>query len=259
MPRTFLATLQYDGTRFVGWQRQREGRTVQQELETVLARLAGHDVRVHAAGRTDAGVHALGMGVSFTLPDRWTPAALERAMNALAPPDCFVAAVREARPGFHARKCAVERRYEYRIGTDALARSPFRRPFEWALGLPLEAAALNGVSAVLRGRHDFGAFAVKSAVRPHTRCEVRLLEWTARPEGAGVRLEIAADRFLHHMVRIVTATVVDAALGRRPPHDLTRLLERAPGVRASAPAPAAGLYFLSARYPETWFEPCEAA
>ena len=95
MPRTFLATLQFDGTSFLGWQRQREGRTVQAEFEAVLERLAGHPVRVHAAGRTDAGVHALGLGVSMTLPDRWTPAALDRALNALLPTDCFVVEVRE--------------------------------------------------------------------------------------------------------------------------------------------------------------------
>lgn len=259
MPRTFLATLQYDGTGFVGWQRQREGRTVQQELETVLARLAGHDVRVHAAGRTDAGVHALGMGVSFTLPDRWTPDALQRAMNALLPPDCFVVAIRAARTGFHARRCATERRYEYRIGTDLLARSPFRRPFEWALGQPLDPALLNRISAALVGRHEFGAFAVRSAHRAHSWCEVRRASWESRSGVAGVRLEIAADRFLHHMVRIVTATVVDAALGRRDVADVTRLLAGTPGIRASSPAPAAGLFFLSVQYPGTWFETSDDA
>jgi tRNA pseudouridine38-40 synthase len=258
MPRTFLATLQYDGTHFVGWQRQREGRTVQQELETVLARLAGQQVRVHAAGRTDAGVHALGMGVSFTLPDRWTPAALQRALNALLPDDCFAAAVREARAGFHARRCAMERRYEYRIGTDGAARSPFRVRWEWALDRPLDPEALTRISEELVGRHDFGAFAVRSGHRPHTRCDLRVARWTGRADGAGVRLEIAADRFLHHMVRIVTATVVDVALGRRDPGDVRRLLARDPGARASAPAPAAGLFFVNARYPETWFEPSAA-
>jgi tRNA pseudouridine38-40 synthase len=254
MPRTFLATLQYDGTRFLGWQRQREGRTVQQVVETVLARLAGQAVRVHAAGRTDAGVHALGMGVSFTLPDRWTPDVLCRAMNALLPEDCFVAAVREARPSFHARKCADERRYEYRIGADLEAHSPFRRRFEWALGRDVSASELDRLSASVVGPHDFGAFAVRSGNRAHTRCHVRLARWEPRADAPGVRFRIAADRFLHHMVRLLTSTLVDAALGRRPADDVGRLLAREPGVRASPPAPAHGLYFVSAVYPESWFD-----
>jgi tRNA pseudouridine38-40 synthase len=259
MPRTFLATLQFDGTRFVGWQRQREGRTVQQVLETVLARLAGHDVRVHAAGRTDAGVHALGMGASFALPDRWTPDALKRALNALLPEDCRVESVREARAGFHARKAALERRYEYRIGTDESARSPFRVHFEWALDQPLDPAILDAASAPLLGCHDFGAFAVRSGHRPHTRCEVRLARWRERDDAPGVRFEIAADRFLHHMVRMLTATLVDVASARRPATDVDRLLARERGVRSSPLAPARGLYFLSAVYPESWFELPEAA
>jgi tRNA pseudouridine38-40 synthase len=254
MPRTFLATLQYDGTRFLGWQRQREGRTVQQVVETVLARLAGHTVRVHAAGRTDAGVHALGMGVSFALPDRWAPDALWRAMNALLPDDCYIPAVREARSSFHARKCADERRYEYRIGVDRDARSPFRRHFEWALGRELSVTDLDRLAAPVLGPHDFGSFAVKSGHRPHTRCDVRAARWEPRSDAAGVRFTVAADRFLHHMVRLLTATMVDVALGRRPSEDVGRLLARDPGVKPSPPAPAQGLYFVHAVYADSWFD-----
>ena len=174
MTRTFLATLEFDGTRFVGWQRQREGRTVQEELEKVLERLTGGAIRAHAAGRTDAGVHAMGMSVSFALPARWTPDSLQRALNALLPDDCYVAGVRETRDGFHARTCAMEREYEYRIGTDADAHSPFRRPYEWALDLPLDAASLLRTAGRLLGEHDFLAFSVKGSFRPHTRCRVRL-------------------------------------------------------------------------------------
>ncbi|MEO8452388.1 MAG: tRNA pseudouridine(38-40) synthase TruA [Gemmatimonadota bacterium] len=253
MTRTFLATLEFDGTRFVGWQRQREGRTVQQELEKVLERLAGGEIRAHAAGRTDAGVHALGMGVSFALPARWTPDSLQRALNALLPSDCFVAEVREARPEFHARTCAAEREYEYRIGTDAGARSPFREPFEWDLALPLDLELLEHSSRRLIGEHDFLAVSVRSSFRPHTRCRVRLARWEARSDHAGVRLRIAADRFLHHMVRMLVGTMVEVALGRRPETDMDALLAQDPAVRTSPPAPAQGLYFVMARYPEEWF------
>jgi tRNA pseudouridine38-40 synthase len=180
-------------------------------------------------------------------------------MNALLPSDAAVAAIRETRPGFHARTCAEGRRYQYRIGTDASARSPFRCRYEWALGQPLDAGRLEAATATLLGVHDFGGFAVKSAARRHDRCDVRVARWTPRPDAPGVRLDIAADRFLHHMVRVIVATVVDVALGRRPVADVTAVLERRSGTRASALAPAEGLYFLSADYPESWFDLSEAA
>ena len=253
MPRTFLATIQYDGTDFVGWQRQREGRTVQAEVEAVLERLAGHPVRVHAAGRTDTGVHALGMGVSFALPDRWTPDPLQRSMNALGPRDCFVVSVREVRSGFHARMSATERRYQYLIGTDPLARSPFRRPFEWSLGVPLDLARLQAAATRIRGTHDFKSFSVKSSKRPHTRCEIRDACWAERPDGHGVRFDVRADRFLHHMVRMLVGTMVEVARERRPLDEVDQLLARSAEVVTSPPAPAAGLYFVTAVYPDQWF------
>lgn len=253
MPRPFLATIHFDGSAFVGWQRQAEGRSVQAEIEAVLERLAGHPVRVHAAGRTDAGVHALGMGVSFALPDRWTPFALRRALNGLLPRDCYVAEVKETRAGFHARRCATERRYRYLIGTDRDSRSPFRRPFEWALGLDLDLTALSQATTRLIGEHDFKAFSVRRSRRPHTRCDIRVARWTGRADHPGVALDIRANRFLHHMVRMIVGTMVDVALGRRPGDDLDRLLALDSSVVTSPPAPAHGLYFVTAVYDDEWF------
>jgi tRNA pseudouridine38-40 synthase len=253
MPRTFLATLQFDGTAFLGWQRQREGRTVQAEVEAVLERLAGHPVRVHAAGRTDAGVHALGLGVSMTLPDRWTPAALERALNALLPADCFVVEVRETVADFQARRAATERRYRYLIGTDRMSRSPFRRHHEWPLGVSLDLDRLEDAAGRILGTHDFKGFSVLRSKRPHTRCEVREATWQSRPEHRGVELQIRANRFLHHMVRMLVGTMVDVALERRPLADIDRLLDLEPGARTSPPAPAQGLYFVTAVYSDEWF------
>ena len=165
MARTFLVTLHYDGGGFAGWQRQAEARTVQGEVERALLRLCAQPVRVHAAGRTDAGVHAAGMGASCTVPGRWNPAALRRALNALLPEDCRAMEVREARNGFHARKSARGRRYRYVIGTDEAAFSPFRRRYEWALGLPLDAGALAAAAGCLEGEHDFHGFSVRSSPR----------------------------------------------------------------------------------------------
>ncbi|MGQ0703768.1 MAG: tRNA pseudouridine(38-40) synthase TruA [Gemmatimonadales bacterium] len=254
MPRTVLVTLHYDGGRFAGWQRQADdaGRTVQAEVERVLEHLTGEPIRVHAAGRTDAGVHAVGMPVSAIVPDRWEAAELRRALNALLPADCWAAACREMRAGFHARRCATQRRYRYVIGTDDGSRSPFRRRFEWALGESLDGGALARAAGLLEGEHDFGAFSVRSSFRPHRRCRIVEVSWTERAGCRGFVLEIAADRFLHHMVRMLVGTMTDIARGRRDSAELARLLALEPAVVTSPPAPPQGLYFVSAEYPAEW-------
>jgi tRNA pseudouridine38-40 synthase len=253
MGRTFLATLHYDGGSFAGWQRQASGRTVQAEFETVLERLCDRPVRVHAAGRTDAGVHAIGMGTSCTVPDRWDAPSLRRSLNALLPDDCWIESVRDMKPGFHARTCASGRRYRYVIGTDPGAASPFRRRYEWALGQAVDTAALAAAAGRLTGEHDFEAFSVRRSPRVHKRCRIRGAEWVARPQAAGITFEVAADRFLHHMVRMLVGTMVDIGLGRRAVSDMDRLLAQLPGVRTSPPAPAQGLFFVAADYPSEWF------
>ena len=253
MTRTFLALLHFDGRGFVGWQRQAAGRSVQGDVEAALARLAGAMVPAHAAGRTDAGVHAAGLGVSFTLPARWSAPALHRALNAVLPADCWIAAVHEMADGFHARRSALFRRYRYVIGTDAAAASPFRRPFEWAVCRTLDAVKLQKAAEEITGTHDFQAFAARGQVKPHYRCRIAVAEWRERPGGAGVVLQIQADRFLHHMVRMLVGTMVDVALDRRDPGDMARLLASTDNQATSPPAPAHGLYFVKAGYPPSAF------
>jgi tRNA pseudouridine38-40 synthase len=253
MSRTFLATLHFDGTGFVGWQRQPAGRSVQLEFERVLERLFDRTVTAHAAGRTDAGVHAVGLPVSFTAPDNWNATALRRALNALLPKDCWVETVHRMRAGFHARKSAVSRRYRYDIGLDDGAASPFRRRFEWALDRPLDGAALRSAATLLLGEHDFRAFAAKGEPKPHYQCRLLRSEWESRPAGQGVSFHIEADRFLHHMVRMLVGTMVDIGLGRRPLADIEVLLERSDNAETSPPAPPHGLYFVAAIYPDALY------
>jgi tRNA pseudouridine38-40 synthase len=253
MSRTFLATLHFDGTGFVGWQRQPAGRSVQIEFERVLERLFDRPAVAHAAGRTDAGVHAVGLGVSFSAPASWNAVALRRALNALLPNDCWVESVHPMQPGFHARKSAISRRYRYDIGLDDAAASPFRRRFEWALGRPLDTPALRSAATLLLGEHDFRAFAAKGAPKPHHLCRLARAEWELRPEGRGVSFHVEADRFLHHMVRMLVGTMVDVGLERRPLADIEALLERGDNSETSPPAPPQGLYFVAATYPEALY------
>jgi tRNA pseudouridine38-40 synthase len=201
-------------------------------------------------------VHALGQGAGFLVSERWADDVngLHRALNALLPKDIWVERVTEMRPGFHPRKSATARRYQYVIGTDAAAESPFRRRFEWALGggrvgRPLDADALATCARTLIGEHDFRGFAAAGPVKPHYRCRVALAEWAPRADGAGMTFTIEADRFLHHMVRFLVGTMVDVALGRRPASDFPRLLAATDNRAASPPAPPQGLYLVCVRYP----------
>jgi tRNA pseudouridine38-40 synthase len=243
------AVLHYVGHAFSGWQRQRTHRTVQGEFEHVLERLVGRRVATDAAGRTDAGVHALGQVVSFRVPARWEPADLRRALNALLPAEIWVDRVGRAPEGFHARKHATARRYRYVVGCDAAARSPFRRPFEWALVQPLDGVLLAAEAAALLAEHDFRAFAAVGPAKPHYRCRVVESRWDARPNGEGFIFTVEADRFLHHMVRFLVGTMVDVGRGRRPPGAVPRLLGSSSNADTSPPAPPEGLYFVGARYP----------
>ena len=253
MSRTFLATLHFDGTEFVGWQRQPVGCSVQVEFERVLERLFQQRTVAHAAGRTDAGVHAIGLGVSFPAPAGWTAESLRRALNALLPRDCWIESLHPMVPGFHARKSALTRCYRYHIGTDDACSSPFRRPYEWALARPLDLTALRAAARILQGEHEFRAFAAKGEPKPHYRCRVLSAEWSARARDRGVSFDIEADRFLHHMVRMLVGTMVDVGLGRRPLADVETLLERGDNQDTSPPAPPQGLYFVRVTYPPALF------
>jgi tRNA pseudouridine38-40 synthase len=245
------AVLHYLGHSFHGWQRQAAGqRTVQGDLERILQRLVGHRVVTQAAGRTDAGVHALGQVVSFRVPARWQPPELHRAVNALLPPEIWVARLGRAPDGFHARRHALSRCYRYVVGCDAASASPFRRPFEWSLGTALDAGALAAAASAVPGEHDFRAFAAVGAPKRHYRCRVLVARWDARPAGEGFIFTIEADRFLHRMVRFLVGTRVDVGLGRRPAEDVARLLDSRTNAGTSPPAPPEGLYLVGARYSE---------
>jgi len=253
--RPFLAVIQYDGGGFAGWQRQPVDRTVQAEFEAVLERLMGRKTVATGAGRTDTGVHALGQAVSFLGVERWAaqPADLRRALNALLPREIWVQQVHLMRPGFDARRSATARRYRYLVGTDEPAASPFRRPYEWAVGEALDGSALTTAAAALVGEHDFRGLAAAGASTTHYRCRVALASWAPRADGAGMVFTVEADRFLHRMVRFIVGTMVDIALGRRPPEDFPRLLAATDNLAASPPAPPHGLYLEAVRYPPDFY------
>lgn len=248
--RRIKLVLHYDGSGFYGWQVQRRERTVQGVLEDLLKRLCGGRVRATAAGRTDRGVHATGQVASVRVPAKWSPASLRRALNAVAPPDLWVAGAEEVVPRFHPRNDAIARTYVYRIGVDEEAASPFRRRWCWPLGRPLDMGRVVEATRALIGTHSFAAFAKSGQPERGVRCTVQGADWRLAPgDAAIVEFEITADRFLHHMVRHIVGTLAEIGLGRRPPADIGRLLRGSDAVRAASPAPAQGLYLTRVDYP----------
>lgn len=251
--RIVQLVLHYDGAAFSGWQRQTRERTVQGVLEAALLRLCTTPVAAMGAGRTDAGVHARGQAVGVRVPPRWTPAELQRALNAVLPHDIWVAAAHAMRDDFHARFSAVARSYSYYVGTDAGVQSPFRRRWEHAVRGSPDLSLLQAAAAFLPGEHTFRAFAVRGTA-PETddhKCAVAHAAWSLRP--GGLVFEIRANRFLHHMVRFLIGTMLDVATGRRPLEDVSRLLAAADNREVSVPAPAHGLFLDRVDYPRHFY------
>ncbi len=258
--RTLQLVLHYDGTDFAGWQIQADQRTVQGVLEVTLGRLAGAAVRVTGAGRTDAGVHARGQAASITMPAHWTAEKMRKVLNEQLPNDLWVAAAFEMQPAFHARYDATARRYSYAVGLDEGTESPFRRRFEVPWHRALDRDALDWCAARLVGMHTFRGFAVRGTAPASDdhRCEVHLARWRSAPaeRPAGLVFDVAANRFLHHMVRFLVGTMLDVAGGKRPKEDFTALLTAETNDEVSPPAPAAGLCLEEVSYPvASYLEP----
>ncbi len=247
--RNVQLVLQYDGARFAGWQRQRESRTVQGVLEEALSRLCQIHVAVRGAGRTDAGVHALGQAAGVAVPDKWEPIQLRRSLNAILPDDVWIADAHLMRADFHPRFSATSRTYRYLLGTDRMAESPFRRRRELAWVRPVDRTLLDAAARTIVGDHCFRGFAVKGtapAADDH-RCRIQEASWNDRP--GGLKFTISANRFLHHMVRFLVSTMLDIACGRKALDAITLLLAAADNHEVSPPAPPYALYLERVEYP----------
>jgi tRNA pseudouridine38-40 synthase len=270
--RILKLTLAYDGTRFVGWQRQADGESIQGLLEDALARFEGAPVTVHGAGRTDAGVHALGQVASATVTFSHPTATIVRALNTQLPKDIRILEVADAAPDFHARFSARSKTYRYHIRAGTVG-DPFTRAFVWQLPAPLNVAAMGDAAALLAGTHDFAAFQsagteVASTVRTIFRSECRGPEecptsqsgadllGSPKPRksegGPGPRqalvYEVTADGFLRHMVRAIVGTLVEIGRGLRSVESMAQLIGHGTRAQAGATAPPHGLFLVSVDY-----------
>jgi tRNA pseudouridine38-40 synthase len=240
-------TLEYDGSPFMGWQRQDHGPSVQQTLEEALERMTGERATVTAAGRTDAGVHALAMSAHVDVEKALTPQRLREGLNALVRPQPIsVIGVESVSAGWHARFGCVGRRYLYRI-LNRRAPPALDRGRVWHIAVPLEIEAMEEAAAQLVGRHDFTTF--RSA---HCQSEspVKTLErLDVRRAGEEIHVEAAARSFLHHQVRSMVGCLALVGRGQWSPDDMRKALEARDRDALGLNAPPHGLYFVEAIYP----------
>lgn len=243
---TFRLTIEYDGTHYHGWQRQKEDVTIQAVIEDALSLMTRQKITLAGSGRTDAGVHALGQVAHFKCNTRLAPETLQKGLNSLLPEDIVITACREASESFHARFDVKSKIYHYRVLNRHLP-SALMRNYAWHLRKPLDLEAIQSASRFLLGRHDFKAFEGTGSPRDHTVREIMTAEWTAE-EGGFQRFCIEADGFLRYMVRNIVGTLADVGLGKITPEEFRKILLSKDRAFAGATAPAKGLYLVQVNY-----------
>ena len=247
--RRVAAILEYDGTEYAGWQSQEHSASIQDAVQAAISFVAGEPVIAICAGRTDSGVHAVGQVIHFDTSAVRTPRAWVLGANTKLSPAIALQWAGEVAPGFHARHRATRRIYRYCILTRS-ARSALQRTRAAWIHRPLDAAAMHAAAQALIGEHDFSAF---RSVECQSKTPVRRVERIeVRREGDYLWLEIAANAYLHHMVRNIVGTLLDVQRQPEPAAAMARVLKQGDRRLAGATAPAAGLYLWRVEYPAVY-------
>ena len=242
----YKLTIQYDGSRYDGWQRQgNTDNTIQGKIEAVLSRLTGECVEIHGAGRTDAGVHAEGQVASVKLAGDRPAAEIMDYLNQYLPEDIAVVDVQQADDRFHARLSAMGKVYRYEIRLGATP-NVFRRRFQYRVEQPLDVDAMKAAAQLLCGTHDYRAFCSNKRYKKSTVRTVSAIDIAVK--GADMSMTFRGDGFLYNMVRILTGTLLEVGLGERKAEDMAEILASLDRAQAGKTAPAQGLALVKVEY-----------
>jgi len=244
--RNYRLLIEYDGTRYHGWQRQTRDRTVQGAIETALKTMIGEEVTLIGSGRTDAGVHALGQVANFRCAANLAPQAFQAGLNSLLDDDIVICACELVNDAFHARYDSRAKTYRYTILNRPLPQA-LGRQYAWHIRKALDLNAMRKAAAHIVGTHDFKAFEGTGSPRSHTTRKVQRAEWM-RQEPDRLHFEIEADGFLRYMVRNLVGTLIDVGLGKKSVDDFLTILQSRDRSQASATAPPQGLFLVSVKY-----------
>ncbi|MDH5543108.1 MAG: tRNA pseudouridine(38-40) synthase TruA [Nitrospinota bacterium] len=248
-PRNLKMIVEYDGTEYSGWQTQEDktgGPTLQQVLERCLSRLAVKNVRINCAGRTDAGVHALGQVFNVIAAFRYDNNRLLHSLNSMLPRDIAIKSIEEMENGFHPRRDALWKRYRYQIYTNPVP-SPHLARTSWWMPVSMDVALMNEAAKKIVGEHNFRSFmargsTAKSFVRSVISCNL------SRSENGMITLEIVGEGFLKYMVRIIAGTLVEVGRGRFRVEDMEKIIEARDRRKAGPTAPPRGLFLVEVGY-----------
>ena len=248
--RRLVLVIEYDGTRYHGFQLQPNARTIQGEVESALGKLTGERIRIGGASRTDAGVHALGQVITFVTDSRFSSAIWVRALNHYLPVDIVVRSTREVNADFDARRCAISRKYRYNV-LNRPVRSPLKHGFVYLVRQPLDVEAMNRASQVLVGEHDFIPFV--SLVDGRGRSTVRFVyEVGVRKESDFVVFDVVGNSFLPRQLRNAVGGLIKVGLGKLKVDDFCEQAgSKVPGI-VKPMVPACGLCLMKVNYPVSW-------
>jgi tRNA pseudouridine38-40 synthase len=278
---SFRITVAYDGTDYVGWQRQANGLSIQELIEDALRAIDGRAVAVAGAGRTDSGVHALGQVAAFSIERALTPDAVVRALNAHLPDAIRIMSAEEVPPSFRPRFEAIAKTYRYRIWNGEVV-SPFERRYAWHVSGALDVDAMSAAARLIEGEHDFAAFqasgsdvittvreVVESRVLripdcglrmdcglriedrgliPNSQSAIHNESAIRNPQSALLAYEVTGTGFLRHMVRTIVGTLVEVGRRRQPVDWMAAVLASRDRATAGPTAPAAGLFLVRVDY-----------
>ncbi len=244
--------IQYDGTRFEGWQRQKKSdQTIQGKIEAVLSRMFEEEIEIHGAGRTDAGVHALGQVANFHTQKKRDCDWIMKEMNRFLPEDIGILEVCVMPERFHSRLCAKEKIYCYRIGR-AKEKNVFARKWVYGFYEPLDLEAMRKAARFLCGTKDYRSFCSNKRMKKST---VRTVSEIKMEEKDGeVWITFVGDGFLYHMVRILVGTLLEVGEGKKDPESMTEILEKKDRQYAGKTAPAQGLSLVRVQYEKAYFQ-----